>query len=79
MIIDALLDMVFGFAESVVGLLPTNSLDVSGLSAGAAYLSWVGLFINMTALGSAVGVIVTGEGLLLGFRVARWVWGIVWS
>ena len=74
MIADAILNLVFGALSSLIGLLPTNTLDLSGLNAGAGYLYWVGIFINMTAVTSAVGVIVAGESAFLAVRVALWLW-----
>jgi uncharacterized membrane-anchored protein len=73
-IVDKILDVVFGALTSIVGLLPNNTLDLSGLTAGSAYLSWVGIFVNMTALTAAVGVIIAGEAALLGVRTAIWLW-----
>ena len=74
MLIDKILDLVFGVVNAVVALLPTNNLDLSGLNEGASYLGWVGLFIDVPAFAAVVSTIAAVEGALLGLRVALFVW-----
>ncbi len=74
MLIDKILDLVFGVVNAVVSLLPNNTLDLSGLNEGAQYLGWVGLFIDVPAFAGVVSTIAAVEAALLGFRVALFVW-----
>jgi len=74
MIADAVLDVVFGVLASVVALFPTNTLDLSGISEGAGYMSWVGLFVDTSALAAALAVIVGGEAALVGVRFVLFIW-----
>jgi hypothetical protein len=71
---DAILGVAFGGLTSIVGLLPNNTLDLSGITEGHSYLSWVGLIFDMPAIIAGVGIIVAGETALLGFRVAVFLW-----
>ena len=74
MLIDKILDLVFGVVNAVVGLLPTSTLDLSGLNEGAQYLGWVGIFIDVPAFAAIVSTIAAVEAALLGLRVALFVW-----
>jgi len=74
MIVDPILDLVFGVAQAVVDLLPESTLDLSGLSEGAGYLSWVGTLFDVSAIAAALAFIVAVEVSLAGLRVALFVW-----
>lgn len=77
MITEALLDVIFGVIDWVIGLFPANSLDLSGLAEGQQYLGWVGLMFDMTAIAAAVSVMVTVELALVTVRLSLWVWKLV--
>lgn len=76
MIIDALLDVVFGVATWLVSLFPENTLTIS-LGSASGYLGWVGEVVNLSALSAAVAVIVAGETGLFVVRGALFVWRLV--
>ena len=76
MIIDGLLDVVFGVATWIVSLFPDSTLEIS-LGSASGYLGWVGEVVNLSALSAAVGVIVAGETALFVVRGALFVWRLV--
>lgn len=75
-IIDALLDVVFGVATWLVSQFPDNELELS-IGDGAGYLAWVGHVVNLTALSAALGVIVAGETAMGAVRGGLFVWRLV--
>ena len=77
MITDAILDVIFGVVDWVIGLFPVNTLDLSGLAEGQQYLTWVGLMFDMTAIAAAVSVMVTVEVALVTVRLSLFVWRLV--
>jgi len=74
MIVDALLDVVFGGVTWLVELLPEADIDLSGLVALSGSLAWLGYVFNMPALVGAIGTAVAVEAGMVGFRVALFVW-----
>ena len=77
MITDAILDVIFGVVDWVIGLFPVNTLDLSGLAEGQQYLGWVGILFDMTAIAAAVSVMVTVELALVTVRLSLFVWRLV--
>lgn len=76
MIVDAILDVVFGVATWLVGLFPDNTLELD-LGSASGYLSWVGEVVNLTALSAALAIIVAGETALVAVRGALFVWRLI--
>jgi hypothetical protein len=74
MITDAILDFVFDGASWLVGLLPTSTLDLSGMGAGAAYMAYVGEFVNPAPIATAAGFIVAAELAMVGLKVSLFIW-----
>jgi hypothetical protein len=74
MIMDAILDVVFGALNALVALLPNNTLNLDGLNEGAQYLGWVGLFIDVPAFAAVVSIIASVEAGLLAIRAALFIW-----
>ncbi len=77
MITDAILDVIFGVVDWMIGLFPANTLDLSGLAEGQQYLGWVGLMFDMGAIAAAVAVMMTVELALVTVRLSLWVWKLV--
>jgi len=73
-ITDAILDLVFAGAEWLVGLLPTDTLDLSGLTSLTASMGWLDSVFDMGALVGAVSFALAAEVLFVGVRVALFVW-----
>jgi len=73
-ITDAILDVVFAGAEWLVGLLPTDTLDLSGLTSLTASMGWLDSVFDMGALVGAVSFALAAEVLFVGVRVALFVW-----
>jgi len=73
-ITDAILDLVFAGAEWLVDLLPTDTLDLSGLTSLTASMGWLDSVFDMGALVGAVSFALAAEVLFVGVRVALFVW-----
>jgi len=73
-ITEAILDFVFGGLEWVVDLLPTDTMDLSGLTALTASMGWLDSVFDMSALVGAVTFAVGVEVVFLGVKVALFVW-----
>jgi len=73
-ITEAILDLVFAGAEWLVDLLPTDTLDLSGLTALTASMGWLDSVFDMGALVGAVSFALAAEVLFVGVRVALFVW-----
>ncbi len=76
MIVDAILDVLFGMATWVVDLFPENTLSLD-LGTASGYLAWVGEVVNLTALSASLAIIVAGETALVAVRGALFVWRLV--
>lgn len=74
MIVDALLDIAFGLVAWLVGLLPVVEVDCSGLSSVGSYLTWVGLFVDLGAWSTVLGVIISVEATVLAVQAVVWLW-----
>lgn len=75
MIVDAILDIVFGAVGWFVALLPsTPSFDCTALAGAGSYLAWVDRFIDLPALAGVLSVMLTIEGTVLVFKGVVWLW-----
>jgi len=73
-ITDAILDLVFAGAEWLVGLLPTDTLDLSGLTSLTASMGWLDSVFDMGALVGAVSFALAAEGVFVTIKVALFIW-----
>jgi len=73
-ITEAILDFVFGGLEWAVDLLPTDTMDLSGLTALTASMGWLDSVFDMSALVGVVTFAIAAEVLFLGVKVALFVW-----
>jgi len=73
-ITEAILDFVFGGLEWLVDLLPTDTMDLSGLTALASSMGWLDSVFDMDALVGAVAFAIAAEVLFVGVKVALFVW-----
>lgn len=74
MITDAILDVLFAGVEWLVGLLPTDTLDLSGLLALTSAMGWLDSVLDMGALVGAVTFALAAEGLFVSVKIALFVW-----
>jgi len=73
-ITDAVLDVFFAGLTWLVGLLPTDTLDLSGLTSLTSAMGWLDSVFDMGALVSAVAFALTVEVAFVSVKVALFVW-----
>jgi len=73
-ITDAVLDVFFAGLTWLVGLLPTDTLDLSGLTALTASMGWLDSVFDMGALVAAVSFALAVEATFVVVKVALFVW-----
>lgn len=75
MIIDFILNIVFGIAEWIIGLLPSGSslgnLDLS------PYLASANIFIDMPFLLSVIAIFVEYELTVITIRLLLFIWSVI--
>lgn len=74
MVTEAILTFFFGFAQVVLGILPTATFDlIPAASTLATIISGISTFMPMTAVGICFGVFATVQGIKLASSIINWV------
>jgi len=75
----AAIDKALYMFDILVGFLPDASVEVAAVNfnAVASYLSWVGIFVDITALAAVISIVVGYELLMVTVKLVIWIWRLL--
>ncbi|GAB6174416.1 hypothetical protein JCM15765_38940 [Paradesulfitobacterium aromaticivorans] len=77
MITDAIITAVLAILTWLVNLFPNSSLDLSALEQFVGAIAGVNYFVEISALITVLGIVVSFELTMMTIRGVIWIWRLV--